>query len=99
MLKEPIATGASTNHRNGDQVTFRCLEYSLRREIGGMVRFVKRITLFAAGVGRGRRRGGWDLNTLIILGMGKVDMMRRMVGGYYGEHTRCRSTLRCIVDT
>lgn len=87
------------NYRNGDQVTWRCLEYSLPGGFGGMVRFVKPTTLFATDVGRGRRRGGWDLNILIILGMGEVGMMGRMVGSYYGEHTYCTSTLRCIVDT
>ena len=52
-----------------------------------MVKFVKPSTLVATGVGRRRRRGEWDFNTLIILVMGEVDMMGKMVGSYYGEHT------------
>jgi len=38
------------NHRNGDQVTLRCLGYSLPREVKGMVRFVQPTTLFATRV-------------------------------------------------
>ncbi|KAG0642439.1 hypothetical protein HOY80DRAFT_950430 [Tuber brumale] len=39
------------NRRNGDQVTLRCLGYSLPMEVRGMVRFVQPTTLFATRVG------------------------------------------------
>jgi len=39
------------NRRNGDQITLRCLGYSLPREVRGMVRFVQPTTLFATRVG------------------------------------------------
>jgi len=38
------------NHRNGDQITLRCLGYSLPTEVKGMIRFVQPTTLFATRV-------------------------------------------------
>lgn len=45
------------NHRNGDQITLRCLGYSLPREVRGMVRFVQPTTLFATRVGEWEGEG------------------------------------------
>ncbi|KAG0128302.1 hypothetical protein HOY82DRAFT_506680 [Tuber indicum] len=39
------------NRRNKDQVSLRCLEYSLPNEVRGMVRYVQPTTLFATRVG------------------------------------------------